>query len=373
MHGHEPYLRASVVRTPVYPALMALVFAVRDSIGLLVLLQLVVGAATACLTAHFAYRIAGARAGLLAGLVVALDPVSIIHANEVMTETLFTLVFLAAAFALWRSVTGAWRWALASGALFALATLTRPVALFVFPVVLIVAAVTAKRRRMLTAAALAVVFALPVGLWIVRNDQAASYPGISLIEDVNLLYYRAAGAISLDTGKPIGRVRRHLQNEARRRMGPSPTVGEEGATYRRMAIREIKAHPVGFINETARGASRILFGPGGTTWEQLRTGSDDAGGSPGRLVELVLLGELVALLVGAAAGVWALVKKGRSRLVGVIVIVPLSLVAISAGQEAYSRFRMPVAPFPAILLGVGVAYFDPRSRQRLRALAPAPV
>jgi hypothetical protein len=56
-----------------YPVLAAGVFALRDSIALLVFVQLIAGAATACLAAAFARRVGGSLAGLIAGLVVAVE------------------------------------------------------------------------------------------------------------------------------------------------------------------------------------------------------------------------------------------------------------------------------------------------------------
>jgi len=360
-HFGGAYLRSeatlkslSVLRTPVYPLMAGAVLAVRDSVSLLVFMQLVVGAATACIAAVFARELVGPRAGLAAGLVVALDPASVLISNYVLPEAVFTLLLFAGAYGLAHSARGSWRWALFTGIVFATATLTRPVALYLLPLVCLICVLGAADKRALTAVVLGASCIAPTGAWVIRNSVVADYTGISSIQEVNLLLYRAAGAISHDTGEDLATVQARLKAEAEDNLGPSPTVGAQASEYRSLAIGYIRQHPVGAAYVTARGVANLMFGPGGGTLQQLRTGLEDPPAGPDGAT-IVLLLALLVILCGSCIGLADLVRLGRWREVAIFAVLPLCLVAVSGGPEAYARFRVPIVPFLAILCGIAVS------------------
>ena len=128
-------------RAPGYPLMLAAVYGVAGPDHQAVrLVQAILGAATVVLVYLLALRVRPSAASL-AGLAAALYPPLLASANEVMSECLFTGLLVAA---LWAAVEGRHRsgrrWALGTGALIALAGLTRPVGLLAAPAVLAVAA-----------------------------------------------------------------------------------------------------------------------------------------------------------------------------------------------------------------------------------------
>ena len=128
-------------RAPGYPLMLAAVYGVAGPDHQAVrLVQAILGAATVVLVYLLALRVRPSAASL-AGLAAALYPPLLASANEVMSECLFTGLLVAA---LWAAVEGRHRggrrWAFGTGALIALAGLTRPVGLLAAPAVLAVAA-----------------------------------------------------------------------------------------------------------------------------------------------------------------------------------------------------------------------------------------
>lgn len=134
------------------------------------------------LTCWFAYRLAwrvaaDRRAGLLAAGVLAVAPVFVIEAAQVLTETLYIFLVMGA---LWLYVEFAapatapdrtpWRALAAAGIVFGLATLTRAIPLL-FPLGLVGHLILLRgwRRGLAQGAALIVPFALVVSTWTIYN------------------------------------------------------------------------------------------------------------------------------------------------------------------------------------------------------------
>lgn len=101
--------------------------------------QAVIGALTATLAGFVARRLAGARAGVAATVVLALYPNLIFHTGALLGETLYDFLFVAFLAVVflrpWSAGFSAGR-ALASGVLLGLAVMVRPISLAIVPVVL---------------------------------------------------------------------------------------------------------------------------------------------------------------------------------------------------------------------------------------------
>src|SRR5215212_3536694 len=132
----EPELR----RPPGYALFAAgTILLFGEELRSLVFVQQLLGVAAALLTyllgramfggSIFGGTTVGRAAGLLAGLLVALNGALILSGQSIMTETLFTALLLGALLALLLAGrSGRWGWALLAGLLLGAAALTRPVA-----------------------------------------------------------------------------------------------------------------------------------------------------------------------------------------------------------------------------------------------------
>ena len=145
-----------------------------DLVGVVTLVQAVLGAATVVLGAIVGRSVAGERAGIAAALGLALYPNLIFHTGAILGETLYNFLFLAFAAALlarpW--VAGeSLRRAVACGGLLGLAVMVRPISLAVVPVVVLLWWATSRDRRTVLrwSAALLVGVAACILPWTVRN------------------------------------------------------------------------------------------------------------------------------------------------------------------------------------------------------------
>jgi 4-amino-4-deoxy-L-arabinose transferase-like glycosyltransferase len=167
------------------PPLYSLVLAVESKLGFSSfhahrLLGALLGMATIVLLALVAKRIGGARLALLTAALVALDPVLWKWDSQVLSEPLYApllALVLLLAYALRDNLTVA-RGALLGGVI-GLAALTRPEALILVPLLVLLFAVWERRKAVRPLAAMCVVCALVLAPWVIRNWSAFDRPMIS--------------------------------------------------------------------------------------------------------------------------------------------------------------------------------------------------
>ncbi|AMV37024.1 phospholipid carrier-dependent glycosyltransferase [Planctomyces sp. SH-PL62] len=192
--------RATAYRPPLYPLILAPLSTAsgdRPTVGLTIL-HLALGAGTAGCTMLAARRLGvGPRRALVAGLIVALDPVLVWQARAVMTETL-TAFLIAAALA--RASADDRRAAPGCGVLLGLATLCRPSVLPGAGLAVLAAAFAApgsRTERLKRAAWLGLSAAVVLAPWAVRNRivlgefvWTTTHGGYTLALANNEVYYR---------------------------------------------------------------------------------------------------------------------------------------------------------------------------------------
>jgi 4-amino-4-deoxy-L-arabinose transferase-like glycosyltransferase len=351
------HARLALSRTPGYPAFLAAVFLVLGpSPRAAILAQIVVGVATVWLTFALAERLLDRRRARWAALAVALDPISVVHVNYLLTETLFTALLVGATLLWQRAVdrghgAGAAIAALAFGA----AALTRPIALYL-PLLLLPAGWLLDRRSVATrigiAFGLLAGFAALVGSWTAHTYTRAGSPMVSTIGWESLLYNRAGAALAEDSGAILEQVKQRLREELDRRAAGAG-IGVRGAQARDLALEVLWQHPVGALRAAGKGAARTLLGPGRASLAKLlgepRGGEAWARGS--RLLVAAATAALGVEVLAALLGLIGLARERAWRAVLFALAIPAYLLALSAGPEAYARFRVPMVPFLALLAG----------------------
>lgn len=165
-------------RGPVYPLFVASILKLTGgSLWAVRVLQVLLDAVTVVVTfrlarATFGERL-GSAVGLTAAALVAINLGHIGASQRILSETVFTLVFVAAIAASsmwWRSERpgSARQWAVVAGCVFGIATLTRGV-LLLYPAVLVGAACMVRRRVPYGSVALILGFCLTLAPWTIRN------------------------------------------------------------------------------------------------------------------------------------------------------------------------------------------------------------
>ena len=386
--GSKPPFAPDLDRTPAYPAMLTTVYAVAGhSPEAVILLQILLAALTAVVIFGLA-RQSGItyRVGLLAAALFALEPVSAMTSNLLLTETLFTLLLASASLLLlfyWRS--SRLRWLLLGTALFGLAALTRPVSQFL-PLALIPVVVAMGRHLGWRHVTVAIVLFVGISMgitysWAARNYREGGVFTLSTVSDINLVYYRAREVLADVEGTSQEAALQKLQARVAQ-MSPPGAVSpaEQGALQREVALDIFRRYPAQTVTMELKGAARIFIDPGysatctlldrnstSTECFQGQATMDEPGAVGKALGRFTLMNRLqqailvwsvllsAVIYLGAALGLVSMMR-GRKQLPALLLAVVVGyLVLVSAGAEAYSRFRIPMVPFLSVLAAVGIS------------------
>ncbi|HUR93845.1 MAG TPA: glycosyltransferase family 39 protein [Gemmatimonadales bacterium] len=361
----ESYGAPELARTPGYPVLLAVGERAGAVMPVTLALQVLLATLTVACVAALALELGReARVAALAATLCVFEPSGIIYTAKLLTETPFTTVVTAMLVVLTRWVRGhRTRYLVMGGALLALGCYVRPI-LYYAPLILaaMIGLIAWRRhargaRAFLDALMFVLIAGAPLVAWRARNMAVAGYDGFSAITDVNLFYYRAGGVVARRSGRAIDEV----LMEMRREFGPDSVFAagdraargrERAAKYYAMRTRArviLAGDPVAVVLDAGAAAARMVFGRDTSEWALL------LGVEEGSLAWLVIKAVLTVLwlpvLMLAAVGLW----RGRwdFALLLPALLVSVYLLALSAGPEAYSRFRLAVVPVLCVLAAQG--------------------
>jgi 4-amino-4-deoxy-L-arabinose transferase-like glycosyltransferase len=350
-------------RTPGYPLLVLLCAALPgDGLVLLVLLQILLGSAVAAGGGWIAGRIFSPAAGLLCGLLLAVDAGHVVYANMVMSDILFASLVLAAVLLLLVHRHRPHLGLLAvSGLALTLSAAVRPLGAWLFLVAAVWLLVRKTSRRGVALFCLAAL--LFPAAWGVRNFSVCGSFSLSSAFHYNVYRVAAAKVLARSAGIPRWQAEKELVDKAVAE-APLRDMPALSRWFLDQALAIFKEHPghtgaeamFSFIEMSVAGERRNplkLLGAGGGE-DGVRTISDgrrstaDVVGSLGRAgpgaLTLVLVQILfnILVLVFFLDGVrrwFALENRGfGGLLLGVLFYVLLvSLVVASA------RMRIPVS------------------------------
>ena len=329
-----------VGRAPVYPAFLAgLIAGCGDRLTILLAVQCAIGAAICALTVGLARRWLPETAAAVAGAIVAIDPNSIVRCADLRSDTLFSFLIVLIVTLLTRREL--WCWGLA-GVVCSTAILCRPIATWMWFVVVAVALVQ-RVRRINLALFLAAVMPL-VGAWTARNAALTGYWFVSTASHINLAHNWIVGAEARRVGleaaeRTVTRWYGDLEFFDNRL-----TFERSLSAVRNDAWKLLRTEPLFVAGQALRGWASVLFGPGARGLNNsLRAPKPAARWWP--VLYAVALAALVFL-----AGRGALTRKRDAAWLWGLA---LYFVVLVGGPGAGSRFRLPVTPLLAVLAVAG--------------------
>ena len=381
----------SFLRTPVYPLFLAFVsIIVSSNPANLALVHIIISLITIVLIYDFSLRMFGLKTALLVMLFMALDITSAISANQVLSETLFTLFLMICI--IWLSYfqrkekieqTNASTIALI-GIGFSVLTLTRPIAVFLFILMAGWLYFTLKKHKNYVLKIILLFsicsMLLPVS-WIVRNHAQTNVYFLTTVSSKNLYQYRAAWNVSRTSNRLFTDVRTEFKKKAAlKKKAENLNEGEIARWKQSEGIRILKEKPLLTLYQGFQGLLKMYLGISNADINNLYSSEKskqyginrNAGASVNKIlhdfyganVPLWLAGikiwafiYLILLYLGVIYSIIRILKKRfvleQQHFLWLILIVIAYFTFFSAGVETYSRFRVPVAPLLSILGGLG--------------------
>ena len=379
-HG---YTFPGALRTPIYPMFLAIFFALfGENMVIIVIAQVIVSSLTVVLTYYTGVLLLPKRVALISAFFLALSLESIIDPFFILSDTLFTFLFLSATFAFLRyQSTKRISWLISSAILMGLSILCRPIALY-YPVVIVFLLALVHWKEWIyiftrCLAYLAVVFII-LASWMLRNQVVDGAPIISTISNSNLLFYNAA---SLDASLHGGSADQYrsinyplsVQNELIKR-GLPQTEANLNKVYKILAMKIILANPVQYSIIHLKDDLQNIYPGWSTTLEILApTGMVGIQGTEvlsqkglsgaiqayfgGRLWLVFLFFPFIILLLvvyfSDLVGIILLVRT-KVWFTLAVLILPVAYLLLIPGAPSNSRFRLPAMPEICLIAGIGI-------------------
>jgi 4-amino-4-deoxy-L-arabinose transferase-like glycosyltransferase len=376
-------------RTPGYPAFLAAILWITASEWAISPIQAALSALVVVMVVLIGRRLIGLTAGLVAGVLLVLDPLQFTASGTILTEALASITIAAIAavgvvvFAVRQPRDVPMGVLFGLGALVAVATIVRPTMWFYPAVLLVLIAIRFRGvpRRELVARLL--VFVLPivlvVGGWQVRNHSTVGSWQLSGATGLLTYCSNAARIEARTTGMSMDATQRRLRCPASGEdpdglctstMGwtcrvPDPDANGQGFDeWNRKGLEIMADRPVQTARIMVEGVVRQIAGPGTDT---VRRYFNVGGSIPFTLGLFSWNAVLWAFAaVGAVAGL-----RSRHRAYWAFLIATIGYVIIvSTGDAAGARYRVPVIPMLALLAAQGIQYSLRRVRNSRRQPDP---
>jgi len=381
-------------RTPGYPVVVALMLSIFHSVTAVIFLQIAFVAGSVLLIVAIGERLFSRTVGLVAALLYALDPTTILTALSTLSDIPFVFVLLSIVFLITRGRKNVYLEGATIGLLVGYLALVRPLGLYVLPILFAWFAYTLVSPHLSRAS-----FRLPPGVgaralgalglllagallliapWMMRNQALGGHLSLSSIGPYNFLFYNL---VEYRVAQGEG-TRESIHNTIHQQLGTSDGWELRDFSYtdriQSLVDQELDGNVVSYgVFHTLK---TIPFYIGSSIQASLRIlqvkGVLDGGDPPvPNISALVLKGNIVEAarhlvanpfgllerffwLFVLAVDVLALVfLKGRAR-VALVFCASLALAfGMLTGPVSFPRYRLPAEPFLFLGMAAGCAYF----------------
>jgi 4-amino-4-deoxy-L-arabinose transferase-like glycosyltransferase len=384
------------IRTPGYVVLVAAIYSIAGvHPAVVILLQILLDVVVCYCCFRLIRHLFGERAGLMGALLYAINPTAVLYANTLMSDTLFVLLLVVSVALFFRAMEvrsdrGSIGYYVAFAFCLGLAALTRPVALYLLPLFVLLLGWVERRnlRAVVPKVVLAcVVFAAVISPWVYRNYITFDVIGLSSSGAFNTFQLYAVPTEMYRLGMNAAEAELNIRAENGRDTWPSDSLNE----YQRdivlagIARQYLVQHPKWFAWATALGIGQMYWSTGTSSFSQLLNGrvqkvnfGEEAArnGVDGAIQALATKKSTEELVIGVVVlleqffeytlvviGLWQLRRQLRQPQVVILVAMVVGY-TLMIGAAGIMRFKLPVTPFYLSFAGVGAVYLLEMCRSR---------
>lgn len=380
---------AQTQRTPGYPLFISTMLLLFSDYEGIIIAQILLSLGTIILTYFLVIQFWSPSIALLSAGLLSLDIPSFVNSQQILTDTLFTFLLTGSV------LTGIYAFKKPSRVFFCLqsfllacATLVRPISYYLIIPLLIIFLITWRNKLRWAFKKIfqvMIIFLLPwiifIGGWQSRNYFSAGTAEFSTIQGVNLLFYRGAGIIALREGITFQEAQEMLGYRSYRELYPETASWSQAQLlehWKHEGISLIQQHPGIFLHIQLHGLMKMILDPGDYMfWGYLENSHEQTG--PLRDLFELLPGAyfkkwicertglflffafaetyLLIIYTGTLFSLWQLQKHHNVPSSDIHIFlwsIIIYFFAISAGPEAYARFRIPIMPFLCVYAGHGI-------------------
>jgi len=385
----EPY----AYRVPVYSVFLAFVYAILGHHPpMAILFQIAINLVALYVTYRIGMMLFNRAVGVMAAGALAVDIGQVLYSNQLLTETLFTLLLSLSIYSLLRFLekerTGN---GILTGIFMGLAALCRPIALYL-PILLVAVFLIWFRADLLLGfkryVLIVCCFMLVLMPWLARNYHFFGVLQLNSSQGDTFLFYNAAYLRARVEGVTYAEARKELKQAVQdgvEKQDLNPM--EVSVLYQRRAVEEILQHPLDYAIVHLSGVVPLLMLPNTNVAAYMLgipashtdfianflTRGLTANASEFHKVYMEFLkssgGQLIFILaflieVGALVGTYLLIVYGlwtsqrRRKLAAILVLGTVLLyLALATGPVGRGRFRVPMMPYLYLLASHGLHNF----------------
>ena len=354
------------LRTPGYVYFLAALLGTVGIVGAAIV-QLLLSALIPVLGMHIARHITDSRRiGIVAGVILALDPTLALLSFNFYTDTLFIVLFFGWTLLIFRYLEEPRLMTLAIGAAaLGFAVITRPTAqyipLLIVPFIVWRFGAREWRRSAVHVFVLLAIVGAILTPWAVRNYNEFGVLGLSAQRAYVLYTNLAPAVLSVANGTDFIDERNTFLTPAEYK-GDAITLAN-GDTYAAHALEIVRAHPAATLFVATKSLFTFFTNDGFYTL-LVRSGRSPADFLPLLIaMRLVWVGITLAALIGAL--VYLLTQRSQLTILVILLVAYFALTSTIAAFGTNPRYRLPVDPVIIALAALGVTHLL-ESIQRFR-------
>lgn len=296
-----------------------------------------------------------------------IDIPTIVLGNLLMTETLFTTLFIGGLYFYlsFNFNNKKHNHLIFTSVLWGFACLVRPI-LFYFPLFLTILSLVLviKKNRLRYMFLLLIPFYIITGIWSFRNYQKYDRWFYSYQGHFNIVYYQAATIYAQNNNLQINEARNEIYEQGLEKTTINNGVANPTEFYDNLLIIAkdiIKENPVFLFKNILNAEVNLFFRPV-TDYLKITLGSKLAFHSRGKYTNLFLdlstyyqiivnISTFILLLVGCT-----ILFKIDVKIFYFFLILIIYFMIVCSGPEIEGRFRVPIVPILLILAGIGFEF-----------------
>ena len=384
---NHPSFIPDATRTPLYPVLLFIAKLFHITMPAFIVFQLILSS----ITAVFVFKmiqlfVKNEKYALIFLLVYTVDIPTICFSNYIMTDTIFAFLLTASLWNLILYITNEQKLKLLllSAVFLALATLCRPMALYLLPIYAVFGLLSKKNQKdkLKQGLSFLLVFLTLISPWVIRNKIVFGNTFVSTIAEVNLLFHTAANVEAISKNETINTIQNEYWKVSLKDFNwsePSETV--RFAKYsREYAIEILVQNPSTFLKiytgsiflffikplraqiETQlfkKQSINTLTGISDKRWENIQKYSIF---NENPLVQLLIVLQIVQLIVLYTGVILLLLNQKHilsspKKIVYFLFVVIIYFVLTSSLTEFDARFRIPIIPIITVLSAIGYSVY----------------
>lgn len=377
-------------RTPGYPFFVSIIYAIFGSQPYTaIFVQIFLNLISIVLLYKIGKELFSEKTGFVAAVLFSLDLHHTIYIYYILTETIYTTIFLAALLFYVKAIkTSSIRFFILTGIIYGISTLIRPISQYYIAGIFLFTLMwyfKDWKSGIKVSAILMVAYFVAIAPWCLRNYSEYNHFALSNIKGYNLLFWNASYYESKRLKQPIDSVNANFKIELQK-MGWTPNSNpfDKEKYDGELANKILKAHFTDYLKTHLIGTLKIHLSVGTQSLTEVlhipaKKFSEEDKYNKGvvalvkkffaeKTIYEVLLGLFVAVFLAivyffTAFGIWRMIKEKQTLLM-LFLLGSAGYFALISGIISYARYRLPSMPFYILLASVGIVWWLDRSASK---------